>query len=94
MADPRRTGERGVVVLVVGEVQLEHGQRGVPLFPEYSTSFFLTPCLQGDSGGLGLGLGCLRFKEFPRLVGRFSSYLLPNQHSGASQIQVNPRGHT
>ena len=35
------------------------------------------------------GLGWLRFGGFPRLVGRYCSYLLPKQGGGTSQIQVN-----
>ena len=45
--------------------------------------------LQGDSGGLGVGLGWLRFEMFPRFVGSYCSYLLPKQDGGRSQIQVN-----
>ena len=35
------------------------------------------------------GLGWLRFGEFPWLVGRYCSCLLPKQGGGTSQIQVN-----
>ena len=35
------------------------------------------------------GLGCLRFGEFPQLVGRYCSFLLPKQGGGTFQIQVN-----
>ena len=34
-------------------------------------------------------LGWVRFGEFPRLVGRYGSYLLPKQDGGTSQIHVN-----
>ena len=34
--------------------------------------------VQGDSGGRMPWFGGLRFAEFPRLVGRYCSYLLPN----------------
>ena len=38
----------------------------------------------------GHGLGWLRFGEFPRLVGRYCSCLLPKQNGGTSHIKVNP----
>ena len=34
-------------------------------------------------------LGGLGFGEFPQLVGRYSTCLLPRQDSGTSQIQVH-----
>ena len=45
--------------------------------------------VQGISSAGEPGLGWLRFGEFPRLVGRYCSYLLPKQDGGTSQIQVN-----
>ena len=44
--------------------------------------------VQGDPEGLGPGLGRLRFATFPRLSGRYTSYLLPKQHGGKPQINV------
>ena len=51
---------------------------------------FSSVTLQGESGGRVPWLGLLRFGEFPRLVGRYCSYLMSKQDGGTSRILVNP----
>ena len=46
--------------------------------------------VQGYTYSLIHGLGGLGFGEFPRLVGRYCTCLLPRQDSGTSQIHVHP----
>ena len=46
----------------------------------------ISPPTTGWGWWFGSGLGWLRFGEFPRLVGRYCSYLLPKQHGGTFQI--------
>ena len=46
--------------------------------------------LQGDTSAGEPGLGWLQFEMFPRLVGRFCSYLLPKQAGGNSPNQSQP----
>ena len=46
----------------------------------------MTSSVQRDPGGLEQGFVDLDLGEFPRLVGRYCSYLLPQEDGGTFQI--------